>query len=181
LALLDDLMSLPLAEPVPRAALSAAALERLDDAPAGVVQSDGEHVTRLVTPPLTVVAVTVRGSAWRPALRRSGVFAPFAQRILLLDRRRAVPSALAWEASVSGVGVWLGPTPSTASVQISPEPFRPRYLKPAGWRFAERAWQVMQGVARPLRDAGELVDLFPGDPGNTDSAGFGQLLTPPLW
>lgn len=139
LALLDSLMNLPAGEPVRVRDLSEDTWHQVLGAPIGAVEVDGGWVTRMLTPPLTVVAVLVRETAWRPALRRAGRFHPFAQRLVLVDQ---VPSPkLTWEAQVAGIGVWadLGGQPHEV---CRPEPYVRRYWKAAGWRFAENAYKA---------------------------------------
>jgi hypothetical protein len=135
--LLDAVMNLPLGTPVRASDLSETTWNDLLGAPAGVVKIEGAWVTRLLTPPLTVVAAAVRGKGWRRPLQRVGRFTPFAQRLLILDTPPA--SQLMWEAAVAGVGVWVIKDHHLVVV-CAPEPFKRRYWKPAGWRFAERAY-----------------------------------------
>ncbi len=135
--LLDALMTLPAGAPVRKADLSDDAWCCISAAPRGVVSVDGGWVTRLLRPPLTVVGAVVCGHGWRRPLQRAGQFTPFAQRVLVLDE--TPPQHLAWEAQVAGVGVWTFRDGRLAEL-CPPEPFRQRYWKPAGWRFAERAY-----------------------------------------
>jgi hypothetical protein len=107
-------------------------------APEGVVETDGTWFTRLLTPPLTVVAAVVRAATWRKAIQRAGRFTPFTQRLLVLDR---LPSTmLTWEAQASGIGVWVVTTDGATHEVCQPEPFVRRYWRAAGWRFTEHAY-----------------------------------------
>jgi hypothetical protein len=135
--LLDAIMTLPAGVPVRTADLSEEVWARISAAPRGAVVIDGGWVTRLLRPPLTVVGAVVCGGGWRRSLQRAAQFTPFAQRVLVLDR--TPPSHVAWEAQVAGIGVWTFRDGSLAEIS-PPEPFRQRYWKPAGWRFAERAY-----------------------------------------
>jgi len=135
--LLDALMTLPVGAPVRTADLSEDVWSRISAAPRGVVSVDGEWVTRLLRPPLTVVGAVVCGRGWRRPLQQAGQFTPFAQRVLVLDK--TPPPHLAWEAQVAGIGVWTFRDGKLAEL-CAPEPFRQRYWKPVGWRFAERAY-----------------------------------------
>lgn len=135
--LLDAVMNLPPDVPVRVADLSEGTWASLRSAPDGVVAVDGGWVTRLLSPPLTVVAAVVRGTGWRRPLQRVGRFTPFAQRLLLLER--TPPARMLWEADIAGVGVWTFLGDQFIEI-FPPEPFVRRYWKPAGWRFAERAY-----------------------------------------
>lgn len=147
LALLDALLNLPLGVPTHRDDLAPYAREMLWRAPAGVVELDGAWVSRLLVPPLTVVAAVVRTVTWRRAIQHAGRFAPFTQRLLVFDR---VPAPeLTWEANVAGVGVWAVVDGETREV-CRPEPFVRRYWKAAGWRFAEHAYAAwLTSTPRP--------------------------------
>ncbi|MGH3659562.1 MAG: hypothetical protein ACRDUA_23180, partial [Micromonosporaceae bacterium] len=62
LRLLDALMNLPHAVPVPVVTLSAREREALRTAPPGVIETNGRTVTRLLTPPVQVLAAVVPAS-----------------------------------------------------------------------------------------------------------------------
>ena len=74
---------------------------------------------------------------------------PFAQRVVVLDKVAA--PLLLWEAQVTGVGVWAIEDGRLVE-ECSPEPFKRLYWKPAGWRFAERAYAAWLN-ARPLPES----------------------------
>jgi hypothetical protein len=141
LVLLDTLMNLPLGMPVPAADLDVLARAHLARVPGGVIELREAQITRVLTPPLTVVAVLVRARDWRRGVTRASCFAPFAQRVLLLDREPK--PELLWEASVFGVGVWVDTADGAMREVCPPAPFVRRYWKPAGWRFAERAYAAL--------------------------------------
>jgi hypothetical protein len=165
--LLDALMTLPADAPVRVADLSADVWACLSAAPRGVVAIDGEWVTRLLSPPLTVVAAVVRGKGWRRPLQQAVRFTPFAQRLLVLEK--TPPSRLTWEAQVTGVGVWVFRDGQLAEV-CPPEPFRQRYWKPAGWRFAERAYAASLSASPRPGWSPASADR----PARTSTAGSGQ-------
>jgi hypothetical protein len=141
LLLIDALMNLPLRTPVHRSDLDPAMCQRLEGVPKGVVLCEGGWFTRLLTPPLTVVAVVVRARGWRESVSRIWPFAAFAQQILLLDEMPVRSSAFLWEAQLSGIGVWAKCDGELREL-LAPEPFTRRYWKPAGWRFVERAYRT---------------------------------------
>ncbi len=142
LGLLDALMNLPLRTPVRIQDVSAEVWARFAAAPPGVVELGGRWVTRVLTPPLTVVAAIVSGTGWRQPVGRVGHFAPFAQQIVILDREPPRGSSVSWEAQLSGIGVWVSGDGQVSEL-VAPAPFARLYWKPAGWRFAERAYGAL--------------------------------------
>lgn len=154
LGLLDAVMNLPLCTPVRTRDVSVEALARLAAAPEGIVRHEDGWVTRLLTPPLTVVAAIVRGTGWRRPAGRVGCFAPFTQQIVILDRAPTRGSAVIWEAQLAGIGVWIFAGGQVTEL-VPPEPFARRFWKPAGWRFAERAYrtQLISSGRRALSPA----------------------------
>jgi hypothetical protein len=144
--LLDALMNLPVGAPVRVEDLSEDVWERVRAAPRGVAEIDGGWVTRLLSPPLTVVGAVVPGTGWRRPLQRAGLFTPFAQRLIVLSK--VPPSRVAWEAEVAGIGVWVSGDGELTEL-FPPEPFTRRYWKPAGWRFAERAYAASLSASSP--------------------------------
>lgn len=111
-------------------------LRRLPD---GIIERLDRGVCRLAIPPVKVELVVVSGSSWRPGLRRAGSFAPFAQRVLLLDQNHRIPKGGLQEADFWGVGVWQH-TADGIEELVPPAPWRQHYFKPAGWCFRERAY-----------------------------------------
>lgn len=139
LKLLDAVMNLPLNVPIRRADVSSEAMTRFQNAPYGVVQLEPGWVTRLLTPPLTVIASVVRTSNWRQAAQRASQFMPFSQQIVMLEQISIPRCDYEWEAQLTGIGVWLA-NDSEPIELVAPKPFVRNYWKPAGWRFAERAY-----------------------------------------
>lgn len=98
-------------------------------------------MTRRLKPPSTVAAALVRGTTWRPSMRRAAAFAPLTQRIVVLPREPKVTEEL--EAQFVGVGIWQEHGDGTVVEHVAPEVFVPRYVKAAGWRFAENAFAAL--------------------------------------
>lgn len=144
--LLDAVMNLPLGVPIRTSDLCEDTWEQLRAAPNGVVDVEDGWVTRLLSPPLTVVAAVARGPGWRRPFQLAGRFAPFAQRLMMFDKAPARP--LVWEAQVAGVGVWIFEDDRWEELS-RPEPFTQRYWKPAGWRFAENAYAAALSAKHP--------------------------------
>lgn len=144
-----------------RVAVSVSDIERrhltpLRRAPAGVVeftQDWGEppRVRRLLEPAATVDLVVVRAATWRAGIRRA-VFGQFATQVVLLTRHHtpADLAEVAWEADVTGVGLWVvdatgrgcAAAPPPVVEVVAPQPFVLRYVKPARWRFLEHAYDA---------------------------------------
>lgn len=147
LALLDTLMCLPVGCPVATDDLTALSRARLRAAPPGCVEwlDDAAVVVRRLASAVSVELVVVRAATWRAGLLRAAAFEPFATRVILLERPPRALYQAAWEADAAGVGLWIR-TAATATdpddVQqiAAPAPFVRRYVKPAGWRFTERAY-----------------------------------------
>lgn len=139
LPVLDALMNLPWQQPVRVDDLTTRSRRLLETAPHGAVEHEAGWVTRLLTPPLTVIATVIAGSAWQTAISRARHFGPFSQQIILLPSLPRRRDDVLWEAAVSGVGVWVGDSVATAAEVAPPQPFVRQYFKPATWRFAERA------------------------------------------
>jgi hypothetical protein len=146
-------MCLPLGDAVAVADLGPTSLRRLRAAPRGCVEwsDDGARVRRLLTPAARVRLVVVRAATWRRGLLRASAFEPFATRVVLLPRAPGRLHEITWEADAAGVGLWSSETgtadgPGAPVTEIvAPVPFVCRYVKPAGWRFRERAfaaWSV---------------------------------------
>jgi hypothetical protein len=151
LDVLSALMCLPLDAAVAVADLGVVVRQVLSTAPLGCVDrlDGGARVRRRYRPAATVPLVVLRAASWRVGLRRAWAFEPFAARVVLLSRApRSVPD-IAWEADVAGTGLWIR-HPDTAvrgvgdvggvEEVVAPAPFVRRYVKPAGWRFAEHAY-----------------------------------------
>jgi hypothetical protein len=168
LGLLDAVMNLPVHTPIRTEDVSAEALARFAAIPDGVVELDGGWVTRLLTPPLTVVAVIVRGAGWRRPVGRVMNFAPFAQQVVVLDQKPAHPSAVLWEAQLAGIGIWVSAGGQMTEL-LPPEPFARLYWKPAGWRFAEHAYRAQ------IISSGQLPSssFSTGRPSRTSTAACG--------
>lgn len=171
LGLLDALMCLPVGAPVAVDDLSPVSRSRLRAAPAGCVEwlAGGTRVRRLLTPALTVDLVVVRAGTWRAGLLRAAAFEPFATRVVLLPCEPRTLRDIAWQADAAGIGLWIGQadedrpmdTPAAEAgtgevVQVvGPAPFVRRYVKPAGWRFTERAYTTWTATrANTTRERG---------------------------
>lgn len=142
LGLLDALMCLPVGAAVPVADLSPVALAHLRASPPGCVNwlDGGSQVRRLLVSAAAIDLVVVRTAHWRAGLYRAEPFEPFATRVVLLQRPPRTLVDIAWEADAAGVGLWVRQPDAQIDEIVAPAPFVRRYVKPAGWRFAERAY-----------------------------------------
>jgi hypothetical protein len=141
LSVLHALMCLPLGAAVPVTDLGEGVRRLLNRAPRGCVDwsADRSRVWRSFVPAARVSLVVVRSANWRPGLRRAAVFEPFAPRVVLLTRAPRRPDDIAWEADVDRAGLWIS-RPGGIEEIVPAAPHVQRYVKPAGWRFAERAY-----------------------------------------
>ncbi len=137
LALLDVLLGLPLGAKVRTVDLSEREARILAEASEGCLASDGRSVARTVRMPATVAAALVHGPRWRAAMRRTAAFSAFTQRIVVLPREPNSSEVL--EAQLVGVGIWEQDPEGARHEHLAPEVFVPKYVKAAGWRFAENA------------------------------------------
>jgi hypothetical protein len=142
LAVLDALMCLPAGVDVSTADLGDRCLARLREARPGCVEwlQGGRVVHRLAVPPVDVALVVVDATDWRTGLRRAAAFAPFAMRVVRLDRLPARWPEPAWEAVSAGAGIWAPADDGGVVEYVPPAEFVPRWVKPARWRFQERAY-----------------------------------------
>ena len=142
LGLLDALMDLPIGAEVPVYHIGAVARAHLRASPPGCVDwlSAGAVVRRLLVPAATVELIVVRADCWPRGLARAAAFEPFATRVVLLQCQPRAVADIAWEADAAGVGLWLRQTDGEITEIVPPAPFVRRYVKPAGWRFTERAY-----------------------------------------
>jgi len=141
LTLLKVCMGLPL-----HAAVRLIDLPQLDQAlisraPAGVFEMHRGLVSRRITSVVAVPAVTLTGNDWVSLLGRAAAFSGVSQRIVVMAAAPAKLSERLWEAQLEGVGVWLRDGDDLVEL-LAPEVFVPRLVKPARWRFLERAYSA---------------------------------------
>jgi len=166
LRLLDTVMDFPLLTPVRMCDVGARSQEVIREAPRGVFVRDDLVVTRLLSPPVTVVAALVLGASWRRVISRASTFAPFCQQVMLLERRPRDVSTLIWEADLAGIGVWIRSGGETVEV-LRPSVFNRRRWKAAGWRFQERAYAAwLRSMPRTGLSRG-----YAGHPSRTGTGG----------
>jgi hypothetical protein len=139
IGLLDAVLNFPLHTPVRICDIGQETVAAVRRAPAGVFHHDGTSITRLLSPPVTVVAALVTGVSWRHMMAEVGSFVPFCQQVMVLERVPRMLGSLAWEARLAGVGVWVDDGAEVVEV-LQPQVFQRRRWKPAGWRFQERAY-----------------------------------------
>lgn len=143
LAVLDALMCLPPGMDVRAVDLGDVSRAHLRGAPPGCVEWRDRDATlrRLAVLPGEVSLVIVPATGWRSGLVRAAAFAPFAARVVRLDKLPARWPAPAWEAVSAGVGVWAPGGDGEFVEFVPPTPFVARFAKPARWRFVERAYR----------------------------------------
>ncbi len=142
LPLLDALMCLPPGVAVRAVDLGDRVAGELRSAPSGCVEwlpGPELAVRRVAVPAVDINAVVVEAGRWADGLRRAAAFGAVAPRVVLLDRAR-VPADRLWEADAAGTGVWAREPDGSVREVVAPAAFVRRYVKPAGWRFRERAY-----------------------------------------
>lgn len=172
LLLLDRLLSLPLCEPVNWNALPPLDQAVLRATPSGVVGRSAQQVQRLLTRVVNVRLVIVQSDRWRQGLRRASAFEQFAQRVVLLARAPTNLDSKLWEADALGVGVWVQDGGDLRQL-VAPAPWRPGYIKAAGWRFSERAYRGWRRATATSRQ--ELFDGLGDRQAQPAAAANGQL------
>jgi hypothetical protein len=142
IGILDALMCMPTGAALPLEDFRPVALRHLRRAPYGclVWSEDGSEVRRLLNPVCSVSLVVVRAAGWRSGLWRAAAFEPFARRVVVLDRPSKKVREYAWEADASGTGLWIEHSDNLVEQIVPPGDFVLRYVKPARWRFRERAY-----------------------------------------
>ncbi|CPT91622.1 Uncharacterised protein [Mycobacteroides abscessus] len=163
LGVLDLLMDLPLGEPIRIGSLNESERWALDRVPPGVVALEGQWVTRVCRPVADVVAAVMWGGRLESLLRRISVFSAACQRIVVLDRMPRRLEDIAWQAQLSGTGVWVRSHDDVIEL-IRPEPVALRYFKAARWRFGEygyRAWLTAKPLPMPDTSRGYLAGSAP--------------------
>ena len=170
LGLLDVLLDFPLHAPVRMCDVGSRGQTTVRQAPGGVFEYDDASVTRVLSPPTTVVAALVQGTSWRRMMAEASCFSPFCQQIMLFEHAPRALGSLIWEAQVAGIGVWSRDGDHVVEI-LRPQIFRRRRWKAAGWRFQERAYAAW------LRSKNHSVSSYEGTdhPSRTNSEAFCPL------
>lgn len=148
-ALLDALLTLPVDMPVRMCDVEPDTAWSLKRAPEGVVDFDGpDWVIRRLTPPLTVGAAITYGSRWGAALGRVGIFVGYCQAIAVFKKPPKDFGSYAWEATFSGIGVWVGEGSETVEA-VAPQLHVCRRWEYSGWLFLEKAFSAYLDSRRP--------------------------------
>jgi hypothetical protein len=140
---LELLLGLPIATPVPVASLTCRERAALKRASRGAVSVCGGEVTRYAVAPVTVELALVAARTWRDGLEVAGRFAPFCARAMVLRRRPADLAEVQLQAGFYGVGVIVVDDQSTA-VLVEPSPFQRLRFTAAGWRFLEEVYRTVR-------------------------------------
>lgn len=137
---LELLLGLPIALPVPVAALTGRERAALKLVPPGAVARSDGHVTRHAVAPVAVELALVVARSWRTGLEVAGRFAPFCARAMVLRRRPANLAEMQLQAGFYGVGVIVVDDLGT-EVLVGPVPFQRLRFTAAGWRFLEEVYR----------------------------------------
>lgn len=148
-ALLDALLTLPVDTPVRMCDVEPDTAWSLKRAPEGVADFDGpDWVIRRLTPPLTVGAAITHGRQWGAALGRVGIFVGYCQAIAVFKKPPKDFGSYAWEATFSGIGVWVGDG-DQALEAVTPQPHVCLRWEYSGWLFLEKAFSAYLDSTRP--------------------------------
>lgn len=136
---LQVLLSLPPGVAVPLDLLSAPDQRTVRSLPAGVVDLRYGTVSVEAKPALWLRSVGLVARTWKQGLRRSGPFAPYCARYVVLDagRTRVDSQVAAIEARFYGVGLAVHED-GALSWLVSPAPFIADRFTAASWLMAER-------------------------------------------
>lgn len=137
---LELLLGLPIAMPVPAASLTRRERAALKLAPRDAVSVCDGLVTRHALAPVAVELALVAACTWRDGLEVAGRFTPFCARAVVLRRRPADLADVLLQAGFYGVGVIVVDDQST-EVLVEPAPFQRLRFTAAGWRFLEEVYR----------------------------------------
>jgi len=140
---LELLLDLPIAMPVPVASLTRWECAALRLAPCGAVSMCDDQVTRYAVAPVTVELALVAARTWRDGLVVAGRFTPFCARAMVLRQRPADLADVQLQAGFYGVGVIVVDDQST-EVLVEPAPFQRLRFTAAGWRFLEDVYRLVR-------------------------------------
>lgn len=140
---LELLLGLPVAIPVPVDSLTCRERAALDRASRDAVSVCSGYVTRHAMAPVTVELTLVAARNWRNGLEAAGRFAPFCARAMVLRRQPTDLADVQLQAGFYGVGVIVVDEQST-DVLVEPEPFKRLRFTAAGWRFLEEVYRIVR-------------------------------------
>ncbi|MFE4518366.1 hypothetical protein ACFRMQ_29780 [Kitasatospora sp. NPDC056783] len=133
---LDLLMSLPVDEPVPTAALNEAERRTLKAVPKGAVDRESGMVTRRAIQPLRVDLAVVFGRGWESAMEKAERFTPFCARAVLVEGALRRREEAMMQADFYGIGLFVA-VGGDVDVLVPPRPFVRKRHSTAAWRFVE--------------------------------------------
>jgi len=140
---LELLLGLPIAMPVPVASLTRRERAALGLAPPGVVSVRDGQVTRHAVAPVVVELVLVAAGSWQIGLEVAGRFTPFCSRAMVLRRRPTNMADMRLQAGFYEVGVIVVDDLVT-EVLVEPAPFQRLRFTAAGWRFLEEVYRKVR-------------------------------------
>jgi hypothetical protein len=146
LEVLDGLLGLPLGLPVPTEALTARERQLVRRVPHSVVvQCADATVIRRAEPVLECSLAVVFARSWSAGLADASKFAPFCQRLTVLESCLAEEMEACLEASYYGVGL-LARTENKHVMLVPPEPLIGRRVTAAGWWFTEETYRQIRAA-----------------------------------
>ena len=145
LDVLDGLLGLPLGLPVPTEALTARERRLVSRLPHSVVVNCADAVIRRAEPVIECSLAVVFAQSWSVGLADASKFAPFCQRLTVLDSRPVDEIEACLQASYYGAGL-LVHTPDKHLMLVPPEPLIDRRVNAATWWFTEEAYRQIRAV-----------------------------------
>lgn len=150
------LAQLPEGLPVPWAEVDLQTRLALDVAPAGVLKTDGERVTRVYRPPVEIAAIISEQRPWSRGLQEVSLFAAVAPRVLRLAADPGDGEELRARAERLGVGVFVD---GELARPLTKAPSRQKVREDArNWEFAEAAYRASlnEAAATPSETAAAI-------------------------
>lgn len=145
LDVLDGLLGLPLGLPVPTEVLTAPERRLVSRLPRSIVVNCGDAVIRRAEPVIACSLAVVFAQSWSAGLADASIFAPFCQRLTVLDSRPADEIEACLQASYYGVGL-LVHTDDKHLMLVPPEPLIDRRVNAATWWFTEEVYRQIRAV-----------------------------------
>lgn len=146
---LEVLLSMPGDASVPLGLFSASQQRVLRSLPSWVVERSGDHVRRVLSPPVSLLSAGFEASTWRQGFRKSALLASYCARYVVVDTAKEAEDLVleTLEARFYGVGLsvlndagleWL----------VSPAPFNADWFSASAWLMTEQVWSALRGVRR---------------------------------
>lgn len=146
---LEVLLSMPGDASVPLTLFSASQQRVLRSLPSWVVERSGDHVRRVLSPPVSLLSAGFESSTWRQGFRKSASLASHCARYVVVNTANQAEDLVleTLEARYYGVGLavlndagleWL----------VSPAPFNADWFSASAWLMTEQVWCALGETRR---------------------------------